>query len=565
MAFLLIVIGVIVAVVVVALVVLPSFIDESQIIALAQEQVRKATGGELSVEGETQLSLIPQIVIVLGDTTIDLPPQGQDSGRILAEVGTIDIGISPWSLLMGDTEVGRIALNNTEVTLFDVDGAVATQLTLKEIVAEGLNTANSPMGLRAELALANLDGGEPIVVTMKGTVRVPKDVDRISIDKLQTDVDGALTERIRTTLSGTVMLSPLEATLDLVANLPGGDIDGDLVYAAQQSPQIDLTFSSEQLDLDKISPVSSTAETDTAQDSGIKPPPIPVPVGPLRDLDMRLAVTANSLISNGQEITGAQLLMRVVNGVSDLKYLRGVLHGGQLDTNMVIDARKPVIEVSLAGGLSGFNIDSLMTSLDSPDTAHGRVDMTWDVDTQGTTSEDLKLGLDGDVNVTGSNVEILSVSAQGEMCRAIAQVNAESLTADMPTTTKVTALGGRIAFDNGQAQLKTFNVATPGLVMQGSGAASLDDLTFALTVNASVNKELEELDRACRIEERYIAVKWPVQCSGNLMGEPSEWCRIDTDSIVKQMLQYEAKSKLQREADKLGRDAGKALKKLFGN
>jgi hypothetical protein len=49
------------------------------------------------------------------------------------------------------------------------------------------------------------------------------------------------------------------------------------------------------------------------------------------------------------------------------------------------------------------------------------------------------------------------------------------------------------------------------------------------------------------------------------MGEPSEWCRIDTDSIVKQMLQYEAKSKLQREADKLGRDAGKALKKLFGN
>jgi len=106
MAFLLIVIGVIVAVVVVALVVLPSFIDESQIIALAQEQVRKATGGELSVEGETQLSLIPQIVIVLGDTTIDLPPQGQDSGRILAEVGTIDIGISPWSLLMGILKSG---------------------------------------------------------------------------------------------------------------------------------------------------------------------------------------------------------------------------------------------------------------------------------------------------------------------------------------------------------------------------------------------------------------------------------------------------------------------------
>ena len=55
MALLLVVIGAIIALIVLGLVLLPSFIDEAQIIALAQEQVRKTTGGELTVEGDIEL------------------------------------------------------------------------------------------------------------------------------------------------------------------------------------------------------------------------------------------------------------------------------------------------------------------------------------------------------------------------------------------------------------------------------------------------------------------------------------------------------------------------------
>ena len=116
MALLLVVIGAIIALIVLGLVILPSFIDEAQIIALAQEQVRKTTGGELTVEGDIELSLLPNVVIVLGNTTIDLPPQGDDSGRVLASVGTLNIGISPLSLLLGDTEVGQVALRDTRLT-----------------------------------------------------------------------------------------------------------------------------------------------------------------------------------------------------------------------------------------------------------------------------------------------------------------------------------------------------------------------------------------------------------------------------------------------------------------
>ncbi len=212
-----------------------------------------------------------------------------------------------------------------------------------------------------------------------------------------------------------------------------------------------------------------------------------MPVGPLRNLDLRLAVTADALMSNGQTLSDAQLLLRAVDGISDLQYLRGVLHQGQLDTAMIIDVRQATAQISLKGGLNGVNIDSFAASLGAANTAVGRVDMNWDVKTKGTTTEDLRLGLDGKMTLEGSNVELLPVSAQAKMCAAIAKINQQALTQTMPTTTEISALTAEVTFGKQQARVSTLELATPGVVMSGSGAASLRDLTFQLGVNASIS------------------------------------------------------------------------------
>jgi len=569
MPFIVIAIGVVIALVVLGLLVLPSFIDEQQIIALAQEQVRKSTGGELRVDGDTKLTLLPSLSVALNNTTIDLPGHPDSSGRTLATVGSLDIGLSPVALLMGKTEVGEVVLNNTDLQLFDLNGNLATRLGLTELVVEGLNIANNPMRLRTTLQLTNLDGGQPIVAALTGSIRIPQTLDRIALDSVQTDIGGVLTQSIKTTLSGVVELNPLKATLDLVANLPGGDIDGDLLYSREQSPQIDLTFHTQYLNLDQLVPAGSPSTTNTAKDNtvtntGLKPPPVPVPVGPLRDLDLRLAVTGDQLISNAQTISDAQLLLRVVNGVSDLQYLRGVFHQGQLDTTMTIDVRTPVVKIMLAGGLNGVNIDSLTASMGLPNTAAGRVDVNWDVSTEGVTAQELQLGLDGNAMMEGSNVELLPVSAQAKMCAAIAKINQEPLTQTLPSTTKISALGAEITFGNKQARVSKLQLATPGVSMSGKGAASLRDLNFQLGLTATISEELQDLDSACRVEERYRAIDWPIKCAGNLSGDYANSCAIDLESILKQLLENEAKSKLQKQADKLGEKAGNALKKLFG-
>ena len=102
MIFILFILGLLVAAIVLGLVFAPMLIDQQAIVALAQEQVRKATGGELTVEGDIELSLLPSVVLVLDQATIDLPPQGEEGSRVLARIDDIDIGLSLLGAIRGD-------------------------------------------------------------------------------------------------------------------------------------------------------------------------------------------------------------------------------------------------------------------------------------------------------------------------------------------------------------------------------------------------------------------------------------------------------------------------------
>jgi len=561
MVFILMVVGGLIALVVLALVFLPMMIDEQAVLGLAQQQIREATGGELVVEGDLDLALFPQVIVNLGPTTIDLPPQGADGSRLLAKATEVNIGLSLIGALSGADEVGEVRLAGTEVTLFGEDGSVESQVTVSELTAQGLNMADQPMTIQGAIALSSGTDADPLSLAFSGRVRVPPGLDRVTLEGLDTQINGALTEPVSASLSGVANLAPLNADLDLSVQSPGGAIDGDLLYTAKGSPQIDLDFRSDSLNLDRLQPASSgTSETQTvpvAQDPPTNPPPMPLPVGPLKDLDLQLKITAGELITSGQTITSAQLFLRVVDGVSDLEYLQGVLHEGQLDTRLTVDVNEPEAEVVLKGGLKGVELNSLLTSLDKPNTAAGYVDMDWSVNTEGESAQDLQLALDGVLNMGGRNVEITSASAQDLMCQAIAKINREALTQPMPPTTEVAEMTLQVQFDDGQAKLARLDLATPGVAIQGKGAASLSTLDFAATLEASVSEELEQLDPACRVDERYTALRLPVNCAGNLTDETGNLCRVDVEDIARQLLENEARSKLEEKA-------GSALRKLFG-
>ena len=571
MIFILFVLGLLIAAVVLGLVFAPMLIDQQAIVALAQEQVRKATGGELTVEGDIELSLLPSVVLVLDQATIDLPPQGEEGSRVLAKIDDIDIGLSLLGAIRGDDSLGDITLEGAEVQLFDSAGGVTTTLTVPTMTVTSLNLSDQPIGLDGGVIITVTESDQTIDITLAGRVRAPSNLARLTVDAMDVVIEGALTDTLSAGLTGQILLSPMDADLDLTVTTPGGVIEADLLYQVSNSPQIDMAFRSEQLNLDLIQPASSspapsqnqTEATDEAPPANV--PPVPVPVGPLRDIDLQLSVDAASLITAGQEISNAQVLFRVVDGISDMKYLRGVLHQGQLDTQMQIDARKPEIKVTLEGGMKGVELNSLLTSFSSPNVAAGRVDMRWDIGTKGVTPQDLQLGLDGELLMNGLAVEVTALGVQGLLCEAAAQLQQKPLSKPMPTTTPINKLELRVDLGDGLATVSNLKLASPGVELAGKASLGLSDSVLKARIAATLGEELETIDPACALNQRYKDVEWPVTCLGKLGEDPKNWCQVDVEAIASQLLENEAKSRLQKEADKLGREAGGFIKKLFGD
>jgi len=571
MIFILFILGLLVAAIVLGLVFAPMLIDQQAIVALAQEQVRKATGGELTVEGDIELSLLPSVVLVLDQATIDLPPQGEEGSRVLAKIDDIDIGLSLLGAIRGDDSLGDITLEGAEVQLFDSAGGVTTTLTVPTMTVTSLNLSDQPIGLDGGVIITVPESDQTIEITLAGRVRAPANLARLTVDAMDVVIEGALTDTLSAGLTGQILLSPMDADLDLTVTTPGGVIEADLLYQVSNSPQIDMAFRSEQLNLDLIQPASSspapsqnqTEATDEAPPANV--PPVPVPVGPLRDIDLQLSVDAASLITAGQEISNAQVLFRVVDGISDMKYLRGVLHQGQLDTQMQIDARKPEIKVTLEGGMKGVELNSLLTSFSSPNVAAGRVDMRWDIGTKGVTPQDLQLGLDGELLMNGLAVEVTALGVQGLLCEAAAQLQQKPLSKPMPTTTPINKLELRVDLGDGLATVSNLKLASPGVELAGKASLGLSDSVLKARIAATLGEELETIDPACALNQRYKDVEWPVTCLGKLGEDPKNWCQVDVEAIASQLLENEAKSRLQKEADKLGREAGGFIKKLFGD
>lgn len=633
------ILGGLIAVAVLAMLLLPMFIDEQALIEMAQEQVRASTGGELMIEGDTELSLFPRFGLRLEETSLDLPPKSEFDQQINASIKELDVGLSLLPLLGGNVDVGTIVISGVKaditepqalppapepqpimsdrewekrgelirenkakerqrqlaedatvagiaiiaeaVRIEDItlilrtrDGKLSNEIKVDALTLSNVNTANEPMGLAGTLAVLGDGSAPPLSITLDGGIRVASDFSKIQLENLGTEVTGALTQPVLSTLSGEFLMKPAKADFKLEASLPGGDVSGQLVWSALESPEIKLNVSTARLDVDQIQPASAPAAA-AGDSADASPPssapdsseaqqpsvPAPLPVGPLRDLDLELRVNANQLIAGGQSITDAQVLLRVLDGVADIEYIRGVLHEGQLDTRIALNARRPTVEAAIEGGLKGVNMDLLLASLGNQDAASGRIEVDWDLTTEGATSEDLMAALDGDVSAGGRDLVIEKVSIQALVCTAVAAVNKIPPITGLPSTTPITDLSLAIDFDDGAGDIEKLRFATPGVEMKGSGDVDLQSLDFGFRLEGQVNNDIMQVSPLCVIDQRYSGVDWPLDCRGNLASGSGADCKLDVAMIAQQIIENEAKQQIQ---DAVEEKAGSFIKKIFG-
>ena len=633
------IVGALVAIAALAMFLVPMFIDEQALLDMAQEQVQTQTGGELVVEGDTELSFFPRFGIRVEGTSLNLPAQSEYDPDIEASITELDVGLSLFPLLSGNVDVGTIviagvtaditepqalppapaprpimsdrewekrgevirqtkeqerqrqlsegggvsgiavlaeAIQIEDITVIQRtrDGELSNEIRIAALTLTDVNTRNEPMQLEGALTVLGDGSTAPLNIALDGTIRVASDFSKIEIEALQTEVVGALTQPVESALNGAFVMTPAKADFTLSASLPGGDVTGQLVWSALESPEIKLDINTARLDADQIQPAPPPLSAATGSAPATEAPPapagneagssapVPLPVGPLRDLDLEMRVAADELIAGGQTISDAQVFMRVRDGVANIDYIRGALHQGQLDTRVMLNARRPVVEAEVEGGLKGVNMDLLLASMGNTDAASGRIEMGWDLETEGVSANDLIAALDGDVSANGQDLVLQKVSVQGLICNAVALVNKIPPIAGLPTNTPITDLSLAVDFDEGMGDIEKLRFSTPGVELKGSGDIDLGSMDFGFRMEGQVNNEIMEVSPLCVIDQRYAGVDWPVDCTGNLASESGAACQIDVASIAEQILKNEAQQQMQ---DTIEEKASSFIKKLFGD
>ena len=635
------IVGALVAIAVLAMFLVPMFIDEQALLDLAQEQVQTQAGGELIVEGDAELSFFPRFGLRLEETTLNLPAQTEYDQDINATITELDVGLSLLPLLGGNIDIGTIviagvtaditepqalppapeprpimsdrewekrgeiirqtkeeerqrqlnegggvsgiailaeAIQIEDITVIQRtrDGELSNEIRIAALTLTDVNTRNEPVQLEGALTVLGDGSTTPLDIALDGAIRIASDFSKIEIQDLQTEVIGALTKPVQSALNGTFVMAPAKADFTLSASLPGGDVTGQLVWSALESPEVKLDISTARLDVDQIQPAPQPVSTATASAPNSEAPPspapagtesgsgapVPLPVGPLQDLDLEMRVAAEELIAAGQSITDAQVYMRVRDGVADVEYVRGVLHQGQLDTRVTLNARRPVVEAEVEGGLKGVNMDLLLASMGNTDAASGRIELDWDFETEGVSADDLMAALDGDLSASGQDLVLQKVSVQGLICSAVALVNKIPPITGLPTNTPITDLSLAVDFDEGMGDIEKLRFSTPGVELKGSGDIDLGSMDFGFRMEGQVNNDIMEVSPLCVIDQRYAGVDWPVDCAGNLASESGAACEVDVASIAEQILKNEAQQQMQ---DAIEEKAGSFIKKLFGD
>jgi AsmA protein len=620
MKILLWIIGSLAALVIAAAVLIPLILDEQKLIELAARQVEEQSGVKVTVDGEASLSLFPRVALTTSDVTVQMPDKGPrveanflQAGVALmpllrrsVEMDSITVqGLTVTSIAVDDAaarvaemdtstlsaaeldafyaarerareaaaaqaslevltaplalEVGQLNLEDIRLRTVDSDGALISELQLKYLTASDLNTAGRAIPITGEVLISGAETGDSVRVTLEGQATIDQNSGQATLSAFDVVVEGATVDPLRVLASGEADLSTQVAQLDITLSSGTLSGDGTVRYASFESPMIDATLALTELNpalLLLAGPEAASAPREDAADAGEGAAETALPLHTLRLIDTRAQLTIDSVILEGHRLEDVEASLRVVDGMATLKPVTATLHGGDIDFEAVFNGRYNTARVRSSGGIRGMDVGQAVAAMEIAMGASGSAELTWSVEGEGRSSEALVQSLQGPIDFSTDDITLQGIAMERMFCRGIALVNQESLVAEFPEDTTFQALSAKVQLQEGVATLAPLTATLPAVRLNGNGALDLESQRLQASLRAQLSPQLGEIDPACRVNERYAEIRWPVECRGTLADDPASWCNVNTTEIVKDLAENEAKRKVKEEA-------GKLLNKLF--
>ncbi len=352
---------------------------------------------------------------------------------------------------------------------------------------------------------------------------------------------------------GSLDLSQEQADLSLNFGLAEMQGEGQVRYAGTKSPQIDARLHMNLLDPALLllagpeaiddAPQSSSATEDGGDE--------PLQLEPLRSIDTAADLKIDRAVYENHAIDNLHLQARAVDGIVKINSLTGQLHGGELRLGATLNATEAVTRVSSRGSIKGLEIPELLTSLESEPVMTGTATANWQINSRGTTTNELYANLRGPAKLVSKDAVLKDTGIEKMLCQSVALVNQQKLSGQLATDTVFQDLSMDIQLGGGKARLKPLRADLQGVSLRGQGELNLLTDVFEADFAGKLSSQLAEMDPACAVNERYTAIDWPVSCKGNITGDPADWCGVDSGAIIEELATNEVKRKVQKEAGKL--------------
>ncbi|MFT7286168.1 MAG: AsmA protein, partial [Halieaceae bacterium] len=276
MRVLLWIIGVPVLLLIAAAVLLPLFIDERALVALAAEKIEAQSGVKLKIDGEASLSLFPRVSLATTGVTVEIPDSSthieaqslragvalmpllrrsveidsivvsgltlrtlasDDSAQVTAALDTSNMSnaeldafyaarkqlrLSAQAEAAADLlaapmalEVGELSLRDIRLITVDAAGKTISELQLNYLTASDLNTDGRPVPLSLQLLIPGDADAAPVDVTLEVQFTADLDAEKVTLTELALVVSGATPDTIRLSAEGSFAMDTQVADLNL--------------------------------------------------------------------------------------------------------------------------------------------------------------------------------------------------------------------------------------------------------------------------------------------------------------------------------------------------------------
>ncbi|MDH2423393.1 AsmA family protein [Cobetia amphilecti] len=517
----------------------------------------------VSLDGKVALDLQGGRHVLSGvslDTTTRMPSLGDKDQSVALDIDTLTLDTEQQLYLADGAELDatlhQAALGDKALPLKATFGAEADLAAGTANLENLLLTSGSDLRLSGALKAKDITGD---ALSYSGQFKLaplsPKAwMTRVGMEAPQTAKSSALTSlAFSSPFKGD--MSQVQLT-NLVMALDDTTINGRLGSSFDAS-QITFDLDVDALNLDDyLAPAGAdekTASLGEALTAGVIAPVYAadgdaelLPVALLKTLGLQGQLDIGTLIASGLEMSKVTAKLSGQPGVQQLDSLTASLYGGSLAANARIDSRKTPLSMSFGEKLSNLDIAPFLKALapEQKDILRGRLTLNGDYTTSTNQIDSIKRNLNGKGNFEIRNGEVLDVNISKEMCTAVATLSGKTSSREWKANTPLERAQGSFTVTNGVISNQDLALAIPGIALDGKGQLNLPTEAFDYNVAARFIEGAD--DAACEVNPRLIKLRFPVQCQGNLSGEPGEWCGFDQkgfQSAAAELAKDEAKRK----------------------